>query len=851
MRKLTTILLSFLFHLGVSQSIISFNDHWHFSKGADTTNQNWKPVQVPHTWNANDPFDKEPGYYRGISWYKKQFNVEIEGKRLFLVFEGVNQETNVFVNGKLAGSHLGGYTAFNVEITDFIQKGRNDLAVKVNNKHDERVPPLKGDFNFYGGIYRDVWLHSLDEVHFELSEYGDQGIFITTPKVSEDQATVSVRTNITNQSTGKQKVEIVHSLFDDNGRLVSQVSQNKTLQVGRNAIELTLPEINQPALWYPENPVLYRLESEIKTKDGDVLDVQNNPVGFRWFRFDANEGFFLNGKYLKLMGTNRHQDYEGFGNALSDDRHIKDVTQIKEMGSNFFRTAHYPQDPSVITAADQLGLVVSMEIPLDHEITDSEGFLANSKRMMQEMIRQNFNHPSIFIWAYMNEMMLGRKWERDQEIIEKIRLQAVELEELTREEDPTRYTMIPNHGALDLYIKAGLTEIPMIVGWNLYYGWYEADDEGAGKFLDRFHELVPDKPVLITEYGAGADPRIRSLSPERFDFSIEWQNQFHQSNLIQFTERKFLAGAAIWNIADFGSEGRNDADPKINSKGVLEMDRMPKDAFFLYQTWLRKDPIIKIGSSNWDSRVIRTQDGETPTQPIEVFSNGSEVELFLNEMSLGKKEIQNKLASWDVTFVDGSNQLLAETMIGDKNFHDMKVISVRLLEPNYVGWEEGIHVNCGSTFYFIDEANGISWLPDESYQKGLFGYVGGETYRPRDRGVGSDRTIQNTTLDPVYQTSRIAPSKYTFDTTPGTYEVIFHWAETDKKYQNGEQKRVFDVSINDEKIFAELNIYEDHGFSTAVSKKVKVVVKERRLIIDFLEISGKPMISGIQLRKLN
>lgn len=850
MKWLFTISLFIYSICGNSQTIISFNDSWQFIKGADTLNQEWSDIQIPHTWNANDPFDKDPGYYRGISWYRKSFNIKNDGKKRFLVFEGVNQAAEVFVNGNLAGTHLGGYTAFNIELTDFLQNGSNTISVKVDNSHHKMVPPLKGDFNFYGGIYRDVWLHELNDVHFELSEFGDQGIFITTPTVSAQKAVVSVQASISNLSSKKREIVISHSLYDPNGALVSEVSSKMMLKAGKTDVKLTLPEITDPSLWHPDNPTLYRLVSEIKDQDGQLLHAQTNPVGFRWFRFDSDDGFFINGKPLKLMGTNRHQDCKGFGNALSDERHTADVKLIKEMGSNFFRTAHYPQDPAVVVAADKLGLVVSMEIPLDHEITDDPEFLGNSKRMIQEMIRQNFNHPSIFIWAYMNEMMLGRNWDRDKEIFEKIRLQAVELEQLTRKEDPTRYTMIPNHGALDLYIQAGLTEIPMIVGWNLYYGWYEADNDGAGKFLDRFHELVSDKPVLITEYGAGADPRIRSLVPERFDFSIEWQNEFHQRNLIQFMERPFLSGAAIWNLADFGSEGRNDADPKINSKGVLAMDRSPKDAYFLYQAWLKKEPYIRIGSSNWSSRSIRVEAGDVPVHPVVIYSNGEEVELVLNQKSLGKKTVNDHIASWDVGFQNGENMLEARMMVDDSLYIDQAMINAQLIQAGQVDWTSGIHLNCGSTFHFQDESNGISWLPDVSYEKGLWGYYSGDIYRPRDRGVGSDRTILNTAIDPVYQTNRIAPDRYQFDVTPGQYEVIFHWAETDRNYQSGQQ-RVFDVSINEKKAFSGLNIAEQYGFSKAVSKKIIVSVDQSPLTIEFRKVKGEPMISAIQVRKTN
>ncbi len=847
MKMFLTIITFLVVEGAFSQKITSFNDNWHFIKKSDTTNQEWTPVSVPHTWNSQDAFDKVPGYYRGIGWYKKSFRLKRNEKRQFLTFEGVNQEAFVYVNGKLAGTHLGGYTAFHVEISDFLNAdGNNKLTVQVDNSHNPAIPPLKGDFNFYGGIYRDVWLSQKRDIHFDFSELGDRGIFIRSLEVSKESASIANKAVIHNQSNKVQKITLTHILFDNNGNQINKSKKSIKLEAGLSAVSSEFSEISNPNLWHPDNPYLYRLVSEIRLEN-EIIDTQSNLVGFRWFRFDADSGFYLNGKPLKLMGTNRHQDYENLGNALSDDRHREDVKLIKEMGSNFFRTAHYPQDPSVIDEADKQGLIVSMEIPLDHEITDSPDFLNNSKRMMQEMIRQNFNHPSILIWAYMNEMMLGRKYERDKDIIEKIRLQAIELEKLTRDEDPDRYTMIPNHGDLDLYIQSGLTEIPMIVGWNLYFGWYEADEYGAGKFLDRFHELVPDKPALITEYGAGADPRIRSLDPKRFDFSIEWQNRFHQNNLKQYTERRYLSGAAIWNVADFGSESRNDADPKINSKGVLGMDRTPKDAFYLYQSWLKKDPVIRIGERNWNQRIIR--DGES--HPISVYSNAKEVELFLNGKSLGKKMVVENIARWEVPWKAGKNVLEATMNINGDSHQDWVEINVGVLKPNKTNWDGGIHINCGATFTFNDPIDQTVWLSDAVYQDGIFGFKGGVLFSPRDRGVGSDRTIMGTNNDPIYQTARVSPERYEFDVKPGSYEVTFHWSELESEYQNEDNKRVFDVLINGNKLIKGLNIYKEAGFANAYSKRVIASVDSKKLIITFNKKSGNPIIQGLQIRRIN
>ena len=834
--------------MGQGRIVRSINEDWRFIKkdiNWETSTEfstRWESVDLPHTWNTHDPFDERPGYYRGIGWYAYQLNITkpTTPKNYILHFEAVNQEAEVMLNGKTVGKHLGGYTAFSIDITKHVRFGEpNILLVKVDNSHNEAIPPLKGDFNFYGGIYRDVWLYEVDRTHFNFSEFGDKGLFISTPQVSKEKGLITLKANI--KAHTNQSIVIANKLFSPSGNLVFEDKQERNLDQGENEASLILPTVQQPELWHPDSPHLYRLVTEIRDINGKILDNQTNQVGFRWFEFDAEKGFFINGEHLKLMGTNRHQDYPGLGNALSNDRHVSDVQLIKDMGSTFFRTAHYPQDPAVLDQADRLGLVVTMEIPLDHDITDSPEFLDNSKRMMQEMIRQNFNHPSVAVWAYMNEMLLGRNWDRDQAIIQKIVSQAKELEALTRAEDPSRFTMIPNHGALDLYVKSGLTEIPMIVGWNLYYGWYEKDLNGAGAFLDAFREKVPNKPVLITEYGAGADPRIRSLNPERFDFSIEWQNIFHQQNLVEFMKRDFLAGAAIWNIADFGSEGRQDAEPKINSKGIVAKDRTPKDAFYLNQAWQSKKPVLKIAGMDWNKRMLHAQQ----TFPILVFSNQTKVKLWLNGKSQGKKTTEDHIATWNVPLQNGINTLRAKA----GSLEETTQIEVELISAGNINWAEGVHVNCGANFFFSPENEPVIWLSDEAYSTGTFGYNGGNEFRPRDRGIGSDMDVYGTNFDPVYQTNRVAPNAYQFDVPAGKYEVTLLWAEVDRKFENAGNERVFNVSINGQTYFKQLNIAATYGFRRAISKSLAIET-EGGLAIDFEAIENQPFISAIEIRKL-
>lgn len=815
----------------------SVNSNWLFQKGETIDSAKWERINLPHTWNAHDPFDEEPGYYRGIGWYKRSFTLTTLDTQWFLRFEGVNQVAEIFVNGSSIKGHKGGYTAFNVPLSGRLRSGSNEILVKVDNSHNDEIAPLKGDFNFYGGIYRDVWLISTSATHFNFSEYGDLGIFISTPQVSAGSATVNVRADIKSDTSGKKHLNF--KLISPQGETVLEYNVRISLEKGLNRINELLPEVSHPQLWHPDHPQLYQLIVSILNNEGKIMDRQQVPVGFRWFKFDADEGFFINDEHLKLMGTNRHQDYEGLGNALSDDRHRNDVQLIKNMGSNFFRTAHYPQDPAVLQASDQLGLLVSMEIPLDHEITDSKGFYSNTKFMMQEMIRQNYNHPCIIIWAYMNEMLLGRQMDKDNGDIQKIVAFAKVLEQLTREEDPTRYTMIPNHGALGLYHEAGLTDIPMIVGWNLYYGWY-ANTMGGGGFLDDFHQLIPDKPVIVTEYGAGSDPRIRSFDPVRFDFSIEWQTRFHHKNIQDFMERKFLAGSALWNIADFGSENRKDAVPKINSKGIVTAKRKPKDTYYLYQAWLNDSAFVKIGGCDWTKRTSYDN-----LHPFEIYTNGAPG-LLVNGENVNGPTVDAKLARYEIPLREGKNILEATSIKDNAVARDVCEIYFDRVDPEWVK-SNTIHINCGSNFYFIDPVDDVTWLPDVAYS-GFLGYESGKAYQPRDLGVGADSDILNTKLEPVYQTGRIKAT-YKFNLPKGQYKLILHWAETDKQFRKEEVNRVFNVLANGKAVITRLNTTQA-GFSTALSKKVILDIENQGLELSFESIEGDPIINAIEISKL-
>lgn len=890
--SILVLLVSFLF-IGVNsyaqnaRQSYTINGNWAFYKGAlempvQASAVAWDTVSIPHSWNTHDVADDTKGYYRGEAWYLKRFMVgeHTKGKNAYLEFKAVNQEAEVYVNGTLAGSHVGGYTAFIIDITPYIRYGQeNEVWVKANNRFHEDIPTLTADFTFFGGIYRDVILTFTDKVHFSMNSHGSSGVLVSTPKVSAEQADVEVKGQLMNETNSSRRVKVVSYIKDAQSQTVATASSSYNVRPGASvSFTNAVKNFKSPKLWSPDSPYLYRVVTQIVDRsNNEVLDETSASLGFRWFRFDAEKGFFLNGEHLKLIGTNRHQDYPGLANALPKGLHERDVELVKAMGSNFLRVSHYPQDPAILEACDRLGLITAVEIPIVNTITESEAFADNSEEMLREMIMQNYNHPSVVIWAYMNEVLLRPKFqdqpERQQVYFDNIAQLAQRLENVVREMDPYRYTMIPNHGAFNLYKKVGLTEIPMIVGWNLYQGWYGRDINVFGQFLDRHRREIPDKPLIVTEYGAGADPRLRSDNPERFDFSLEYLTYYHQVYLEEILSRDFVAGVNVWNLADFSSESRVDAVPHINNKGLLTHDRRPKEAYFLYQAYLLDRPFVAIGPKLWDRRIgIETQPGVS-VQRIEAFTNMPTATLYLNGKSLGENKADKKIASWDVPFQSGENLLEVVVEFEGKVYKDFHKVDFQLvprdLKSSTLPFRE-LRVSLGDPRIFLDDLTGELWLPDQTYTSGSWGTIGGEPYRManlRRQSFGSDQNILGTPNDPIYQSQQVGLEGFKADLPNGLYEITLHFAELvaiDEKetlaynLDDGETvaaedtERVFDVWVNDKLVLKDLNLAEETGRERAVAYRlVTELHDDEGLLVSLKPKKGEPVLNAIEIKKMH
>ena len=477
------------------------------------------------------------------------------------------------------------------------------------------------DFTFYGGLYRDVNLIAVNKAHFDLDYFGGNGLMIT-PEIDGTNAKVEVEV-FTTELTAKQK--IVYTIYDKEGNEVAKI---------RSADKKVVFDIENVHLWNGrKDPYLYRCEVQI-VEGNRVLDNVSSHFGCRSFRIDPDNGFILNGEEYPLRGVSRHQDRLGIGNALLPEHHKEDIDLIMEVGATTIRLAHYQHDQYFYDLCDENGLVVWAEIPYisKHMPTGRE----NTVSQMKELITQNYNHPSIVVWGLSNEISIGGS---NDDLLENHRI----LNDLVHEMDKTRLTTIAAVSMCkmdDPYIQ-----IPDVVSYNHYFGWYGGDTSMNGPWFDKFHAMHPTIPIGCSEYGCEA-LNWHNSNPRQGDYSEEYQAYYHEELIKQLFTRKYLWATHVWNMFDFGADARSEGGENgQNHKGLVTMDRKyKKDSFYAYKAWLRSpedEPFVHICGKRYVERV------EDVTK-VTVYSNLPEVELFVNGESIGTKSAPDHFFYFDV-----------------------------------------------------------------------------------------------------------------------------------------------------------------------------------------------------------
>lgn len=867
------------------------NTCWRFHKGPvisgkclTSPGNEWEYVNIPHTWNAEDVHADQQPYYRGECWYYKQFglNRRDKGRRIYLFFGAANQDAIVFVNGRRAGEHFGGYTSFAIDVTSLVKCGpANSLLVKLSNALNQDLPPLAGDMMHFGGIYRPAYLLKVNPVHFDLSD-GASGVYIDTPRVSAGSATIRIRGFVQNSSGKVQKIKVRHEIFDPSGRRIGRPEKTLEIPAGeRTSFEIAGLPVSRPALWSPESPSLYSVRSRLLDAAGrKILDEVANTIGIRSVAVDHMRGFLLNGKKYFIRGVGKHQDYQAVGYAVPEETIRADVRLIKETGANFTKS-HYPLSPASYDEGDRLGVMSWARIPIMDKVNFTNVFYESSRRMTEEMIRQHWNHPSVVMWGSACEPLgdVDWFWPKPQDPVKvKEHLQLTcqfmkKLDDYIRQLDPLRPTANEFHTDPNpqWYVESGLSDVNSINGWNIYQGWYHASLKNLPNMMNRIERWEKDRAYFIAEHGAGSDTRIHTNQPTIFDFSTEYQSLFHQHHLKVLPKYPRNAGMVIWTFADFQATHQANVMPHYNNKGMVTADRKPKDVYYLIQAHWSGRPMVHIAASHWANRVAIANAGSKVRQPISIYSNLPQVELFHNCRSLGRKKMVDRHAAWTVPFVDGVNRLYARGAADGRAIEDFCRINFEFIGPDLrKAFPSRLCINIGqSRTFFTDPLTGNTWIPDRPYKKGLFGHVDGEYYRvwnqmPAWHGIreGVYAMIKGTDIDPVFQTFLVGATDYRIDAPAGAYRVHLHLTEPfaeacrlDAQARTGADRRgrrIFDIIINGRLCVENLNLAAQHGDCRAVIKSFDVSCGGAEgLRIWLRPVTGKPVLSGIIVEKLS
>ncbi len=664
-----------------------WNSNWQFTKDAIAPQQgnalsqgSWETLDLPYTWNGTDGQDGGNDYYRGTCYFtKKLAKADLEaGKDVYLQFEGTNSSATLYVNGKQAGHHDGGYSTWRANITEYLQE-ENEIVVAVDNAPNDYVYPQSADFTFYGGIYRNVTIICVDEARFDLDYFGATAIKVT-PEIKEKDAFVLTEVYLTG-ITGEE--ELTYTLLDG-----TQVVETKTVAADVTKLE---QEIKNVHLWNGrKDPYLYTMKVELK-KNGVVIDERTARFGCRTYYVDPQLGFFLNGESYPLRGVSRHQDRPKVGNALTREMHQQDMDLICELGATTVRLAHYQHDQYFYDLADERGLVIWAEIPYI-SIHMPKG-RENTISQMRELIVQNYNHPSICFWGLSNEITMAGAADAD--LLENHHI----LNDMCHEMDKSRLTTMAVISMCP--ITEEYVQIPDVVSYNQYLGWYGGKIEDNGKFMDEFHEAFPDKPIGMSEYGAEAY-KWHSAHPEQGDYTEEYQAYYHEEVIKQLYTRPYIWATHVWNMFDFAADARDEGGSQgMNNKGLVNFDRTyKKDSFYAYKAWLSDEPFVHLCSKNFVDR-------EEDTTRVKVYSNQPQVELFVNGTSVGTQTAKDHFFTFEIPNV-GETTLVAKAGECSDESHIRKVDEPNLdyripVTGDVINWFE---ITCPDGYFSINDTFG-------------------------------------------------------------------------------------------------------------------------------------------------
>ena len=641
---------------------INFNRNWKYMQGdytgaerTDYDDSSWETIGIPHSFSI--PYFMSKDFYTGYGWYRKSFELTAKDlkQQLFVEFDGVFQEAEVFVNGKKAGTHTGGYTGFYFDISSAVRMGNNVIAVRVNNIWKANVAPRAGEHVFSGGIYRNVRLVRKSPVHIDW-----YGIFATTPDLAAHQgksSVVRVCTDICNKTNKTMEFKLLTEVKDAEGRiLVSVENEEKVEANSMKKLEQITEAVNHPTLWHPRHPYLYKVVSSVY--QGQMLiDRVETPFGFRWFEWTADKGFFLNGEHLFFKGVNVHQDQAGWGDAVTEAAMRRDILLMKEAGFDLIRGSHYPHAPAFSQACDEEGMLFWSEAPFwgiggfrpdgywdssayPVDKKDAQAFEASALQQLEEMIRIHRNHPSIVAWSMCNEAFFSAP-----EAMKGVRRLLKRMVDLTHQLDPSRPAAIG--GAQRPLGDERIDKIGDIGGYN-----------GDGATQPDFQN--PGIPNVVSEYGSVTAERPGEYNPGWGDLQMNdgWKGT------------PWRSGQAIWCGFDHGSI----AGSQLGKMGIVDYFRIPKRSWYWY-----RNEYTRVAPPEWAGEGVPAQLRLEASRTDNILTDGTDdVQLMVTVLNAAGKPVSNSPAV-ELRLVSGPGEFPTGNMIRFEPDSDIRIMERLLL----------------------------------------------------------------------------------------------------------------------------------------------------------------------------
>jgi len=856
---------------------IPLRDGWQFNllgprdddgKAPALNPAGWQGVSVPHTWNRVGYYISDPETHinaadnvnktQGVGWYYLSFDAPqlTNGKRAFLEFDAVSRTAEVYLNGKLLGRHRNPFGRFRLDATDLLRAGEpNLLYVKVDNTQPslgnstQDVLPMTGDFFVRGGIYRPVNLIVTEPVHFDLLDYGGPGVYAQTTGLTGDQAEITLSARVANDGADDQSLDVTATLLDDEGNAVGSFRQKVSVPAGTTQELDGKMRVSDPHLWNGiADPYLHTLRFELRDADGTLLDTIDQPFGIRQMAIDPERGFMLNGQPYQLRGAGMHQDSERSDWAITPQEVEESLKIMRDMGANSIRLSHYQHGAPVHELADRYGIVLWDEIGLVTAWTNSRDqaeapadIVENARLQLRELVHQNFNHASVAVWGIANEVDFGPGRPdflgRPPEVIADPMPLLRGLAALSHELDPNRPVVLAN-----CCEERGMKDVPVVadavdaVGANRYFGWYYGAPDQLGEHLDHLRRKHPDKPLSVTEYGAGGAANMHTdnplggpvdmagrVQPEEF---LTW---YHEENWREIAPRDYLWGVWLWNAFDFGTTVRAEGDAQdINTKGLVTYDRaIRKDAFYFYRANWSDLPTVHVQGRRYVDRAY-------PATDVRVNSNAPTTTLTVNGVDIGSRQNcdQNVCVWKDVRLASGTNTVLARGdfasgpvedritwHLGEKQHNAFRIDSGALIAADAA-------VKFGSDNFFVD---GTAGSTDQR---------GGRGRQPKKA------QITGTDMRDVVASFRQGAFSYRIPAAKGRYRVTLTFIEPDQAV--GE--RIFDVSANGQSVLPAYDIHAHAGgLLTAVSESFDVASDGDMLTIAFTPVKGQALVSAIEV----